>query len=189
MDAGAGNEPDVVAAFDLLEVSPVGSGTGKIGGCRTFTSALDHFVVTQTGAFLFTSTFSISCFFKPTKVDSSHPFVTGEDWALGVMFGYLSFEASADSLIAGDVSMETWHHAVVTYNNPNIKLYLDGAEVASSTLQTTNPGQGSLTIGAFTDGELNYEGGLDLLYFFDAELFSADVVALYNGGAGLKYVP
>lgn len=79
-----------------------------------------------------------------------------------------------------------WHHACVTYDGVNVRLYKDGIEIPESPLATggatpatsTNP----LVIGdnSFFTTHLYFTGDLDEVYIWDEAISEAEVIALYE---------
>ena len=83
---------------------------------------------------------------------------------------------------------DKWHHAVVTYDSVTVRLYIDGAEVATHvTSATPDVGSGSLTIGRNADvADRYWEGDLDEVYIWNDDLTAGEVTNLYNIGRMAK---
>jgi hypothetical protein len=90
------------------------------------------------------------------------------------------------------INTDTWHHAVITYNggntgNQRVKFYLDGSVQSQigfngPTAMKSNPAS-PLTVGARTDYAFNeFNGNLDEISIFSAELTSGEVSTYYNSG-------
>lgn len=188
MEAASGNESDVLNSFDLIAVGTPGSTTGKIGNGRTFTVGSDHFTVAQTGDLAFTDTFSISFFINPSKTEATHHLIEGTDWEILIDGDILTVNLSQTTVGTAFVEPSNWYHVVVTYDNPNVLLYINGVLDGNTSLQSSNPEQVSMVIGANAAGAQGFEGVMDLLYFWNRELTAGDVTELNNGGAGLEYI-
>ncbi len=93
---------------------------------------------------------------------------------------------SDDALITGN-----WYHAVIVRNAGTISMYLNGmlqTQTISSSFVIGNTGN-STYIGSSFDGDSLYApmyGNIDDVRVYSRALSSADVAALYNGGAGTE---
>jgi len=94
-----------------------------------------------------------------------------------------------------DIFTGNWMHVVCTRNGDSMKIYLNGALVASSNLGTgvaVNSDADSSTyliVGAQSPGNtFNLYGKVDQCAVWDRELSLTDVEDLYNAGAGRAYV-
>ena len=90
------------------------------------------------------------------------------------------------------INTDTWHHAVMTYNggntgNQRVKFYLDGSVQSQigfngPTAMKSDPAS-PLTVGARTDYAFSeFNGNLDEISIFSAELTSGQVSTYYNSG-------
>src|SRR3989441_2274838 len=83
-------------------------------------------------------------------------------------------------------SDNNWHYAVVTYDGSNVRLYIDGLQVAGRTFAITPPDTGGtqpLRIGANSRGDNNYfTGGIDEVRVWSSALTAAEVLDQYNVG-------
>ena len=92
-----------------------------------------------------------------------------------------------------DLSASTWYHIVAELNSGTLRLYLNGTNVAEQAFTgsiKTDDGTFTLTIGRdlFNDAAVRYFDGLiDEVAVFNHGVTSADVLRLYNGGAGITY--
>ncbi|SVD95291.1 uncharacterized protein METZ01_LOCUS448145, partial [marine metagenome] len=84
--------------------------------------------------------------------------------------------------------LNTWKHIVGVYDGTNMKLYVDGAQIGSTTL-TGNVSLSSseaLHFGRNADNNTDgFNGYLDEVAYWDDALTAAEVTALYNSGIAL----
>jgi hypothetical protein len=91
---------------------------------------------------------------------------------------------------SGNLSQNTWHHYVYTYNSTGNAqfLYVDGSQVDTNTGGSVPSGTGNLHIGANNGPGSYVDGRIALVGLWKGRvLSSSDVTALYNSGAGLSY--
>lgn len=98
--------------------------------------------------------------------------------------GIWKSKAQTNSLSSG-----TWYHYLVRYSHTatNLSLWIDGAFKGSVAANAANASAGpTVHIGAEVGG--NYANGLvDEVAFWNRALSDAEIVELYNGGAGKFY--
>ncbi|MEM7201301.1 MAG: LamG-like jellyroll fold domain-containing protein, partial [Planctomycetota bacterium] len=117
-------------------------------------------------------------------------YTEGDDLKLRIQSTSSSYTVTA----ANTISADTWHHVAVSFGDDGLKLYLDGAEVATDSY--TGGLQGNtepITIGAGSWGSGNgtssgwsspFEGKIDEVAIFDSQLSLSDVESIYNAGSG-----
>lgn len=79
-------------------------------------------------------------------------------------------------------SINNWYHLVVTRNNNELKLYINGLMVGFTSTLGTNPYYGSTTnaiIGARNNLQYHFHGSIDDIYIFNRALSESEVLALY----------
>ena len=144
---------------------------------------------------------TVVAWFKTTKISGpdNTPIVTKylsaqeKDWGLTVDAGRLKFayetggagadfEVGAPSM-GGVVELDKWYHAAFVLDGTDVKVYLDGAEVAAVTIPTETPNtEVNVEIGAVVYRSNYYEGILDEVAVFNATLSEEDISAIMNGG-------
>ena len=90
---------------------------------------------------------------------------------------------STQTLIAssGDLPLNTWFHAIATYDGSTMRLYKDGIEVGSVAklgtidIDTTIPAN----IGRNPDGSNHMDGAMDDIRIYNRALSTSDIQALY----------
>ena len=152
-----------------------------------------------------TDAFSISCWFKRTRIGVSEFLVSKQD-STSNSRGYtllIPFDdnkvtvvirnntASSGRLIVDCTTAITdtnWHNIIMTYdgssNVSGINLYLDGNNdtgVTSGTLSATISNTASFQIGA-KNGSNEFSGNIDEVAVFTSELSASDATDIYNSG-------
>ena len=86
------------------------------------------------------------------------------------------------------VSDDEWHHIVGMWNGLHLKLFVDGIEVGTPTAWTyaQEYNGGEFKIGKRSTG-LNFVGSIDEVGVWNRALTSAEVIELYNSGAGITH--
>ena len=78
-----------------------------------------------------------------------------------------------------------WHHLVVTYDQSNLKVYIDGNLEATPGLPSSNYATSSgLTIGSWSDNNRYFDGSIDEVAIWDSALSSCDIKGIYEGSIG-----
>jgi len=116
-----------------------------------------------------------------------------KDWGLTVDEGKLKFayetaeggvdfEVNAPSM-GGVVKIDTWHHGAFALAGKDVKVYLDGTEVAAVTLPTDTPNTDvNVAIGSVVYRNNYYQGIIDDVGIFNAALSQEDISAIMNEG-------
>ena len=146
----------------------------------------------------FTTSFTISTWFKAEALTDERSVRLVDKTAAGVNDGYLlSVWASGLSLIGGGpfgvvsnpipITNNVYHHAVVTFGNGIASFYLDGVPIGSRAVGAmsmfVNPNRG-LRIGASQGPDAhptlnNFGGVIDEVRLYNTMLSSSDVSSLY----------
>ncbi|MDP6770585.1 MAG: LamG domain-containing protein, partial [Anaerolineales bacterium] len=91
----------------------------------------------------------------------------------------------------GGVSINNWHHGVVTYDfpNQNLSIFLDGAYDSSDTSFTqASSAVGKFEIGTRSSGlQYDFNGSIDEVVVFNRVLSAVEISALYNASANQYY--
>ena len=131
---------------------------GKVGKALDFDGSDDCVTVADNITFAIPSTITLECIIKSDVDQTTATVQTAvQDNGFGLYFGHASnddykgvfgFLDSLDTWYHGDgpvvISKDVYHHFVGSYNDADIKTYLDGAEAASNTI-------GSVSIRNSTD--------------------------------------
>jgi hypothetical protein len=105
-----------------------------------------------------------------------------------VHLGFASSQFKNDITSSSTYTLTDWHHVVLTYDQTNAKLYVDGVEEYSGAetraIDYTAAGAGSNThIGSTPMGYPSpSEGLIDEVALFNSALSASDISAIYNSG-------
>jgi hypothetical protein len=77
-------------------------------------------------------------------------------------------------IVPGVIQPNEWQHVAVTANGTNARLFLNGEVIGSGTINN-NPTGANLTIGAFPDPAFYFQGNIDEVRIWDAELSTATI--------------
>jgi len=144
---------------------------------------------------------TVVAWFKTTKIDGpdNTPIVTKylsaseKDWGLTVDSGKLKFayetvgagadfEVNAPSM-GGTVELDTWYHGAFSLDGKDVKVYLDGDEVAATTMPTETPNTDvNIAIGAVVYRNNYYQGIIDEVAVITTALSQEDIVVIMNEG-------
>mgnify|MGYP005625217041 FL=1 len=138
----------------------------------------------------------------PTNSDNDWIIHKNKTYRLGLEYtasgvevvGALRSNSAYHSVESGDQSFYVttgggWYHVVLTFDNPNLVLYVNGDEKdtnSNSDYSTINQNS-EFSIGRRYDtGTLYYNGRIDDVSFWNTGLSANAVAALYNSGSGLS---
>jgi len=84
----------------------------------------------------------------------------------------------------GALKLKTWHHAAFTYDGADLKVYLDGQQVASTAInKKRKPGRTSLAIGRRQDAYNYFKGAIDEVRLYPRPLTPAEIKAHFDNPA------
>jgi len=144
---------------------------------------------------------TVVAWFRTTKIEGTDntPIITKyldasqKDWGLTVDTGKLKFayetggagvdfEVNAPSM-GGVVELDKWYHGAFALDGRNVKVYLDGAEVASVEIPTETPNTNvNVEIGAVVYRNNYYRGIIDEVGVFNAALSKEDILDIMTNG-------
>ena len=109
------------------------------------------------------------------------------------VIGSLRWSGDYYNVISGDQSFYVttgggWYHVVLTFDNPNLVLYVNGDEKDTNTNSNyrTTDNSGEFSIGRRASGGLYFNGRIDDVSFWNTGLSANAVAALYSSGAGIS---
>ena len=104
-----------------------------------------------------------------------------------LVFGVNRFSAGGWTMLnspVNSITLDSWQHIAASYNpsNATMKIYVEGVEVASTSLNTAipNASPGLLRIGAADSGGGQFEGYMDDFRAWENALDAAEIVAAKN---------
>lgn len=144
---------------------------------------------------------TVVAWFKTTKIEGTDntPIImkyldaSQKDWDLTVDTGKLKFayetggagvdfEVNAPSM-GGVVELDKWYHGAFALDGRNVKVYLDGTEVASVEIPTETPNTNvNVDIGSVAYRNNYYRGIIDEVGVFDATLSKEDISDIMSNG-------
>jgi len=162
------------------------TGTGVVGDGMSFDASNSQYLEISDSDSLDIANVTISCWMNKllsgTMILVSAKSTQWESLISGsLQYGWIS---STISNVGGTVSLETWHHIVLTYDGAYIRTYLDG--VLSGTpkekigdINST----GIIQIGKRPDLEIYFfDGNLDEIRIYDRALEPEEIKQLYELG-------
>jgi hypothetical protein len=177
-------------ARTLTQHGGVGSAAGKLGNARSFAAASGQYLFR--GAPFWTSgQFGVSLWLWLTT-PSAPQFVWQQDGTplgpppeLVVAAGVPQFTAGDSNSVSGPApAAQTWVHLVCVYDGAGIRLYRDGSLAGSLNGAAADfTGASAFYLGA-SAGTAALDGRLDEVAVYSRALTAAEVLRLYNGGAG-----
>ena len=143
---------------------------------------------------------TVVAWFNTTKIEGTDntPIITKyldssqKDWGLTVdtnelkfafeTEGAVDFEVNAPSM-GGVVELNRWYHGSFSLDGTNVKVYLDGVEVASVTTPAETPNTNvNVQIGAVVYRNNYFRGIIDEVGVFGAALSKEDISEIMNNG-------
>ncbi|MBW7991154.1 MAG: LamG domain-containing protein [Planctomycetes bacterium] len=203
-DEGSGN-----VAYDLSDYANDGAingdpkwGVGKIGAALEFDGSDDYVDCGNDPSLNINDKITVMAWVKTTSTAHGYFVSKGTAWdetghyAIGQEYNVpLTFQleiagsggtVELDSNIA--VNDGQWHHIVGVYDDPDVKVYVDGVEENTMTgaSSLTDSTAGGLTIGQRSGG--NIIGGIiDEVRIYNRALTEPEILAAMEGGEGFPY--
>jgi hypothetical protein len=214
MEESSGTRVDDVGTQNITETGSVGSATGIVGNCATFSAGnyLSHGynAAAQAGQSGNGATWSV--WFRRSAAPSGNAGFCGENTGSSPYFGFrinssgrlAGFARNSGgtnfiSEASGDHCDDGWHMATMVWDPVSkvTRLYLDASQVATSTTAGggTTLTNNSVGVTYGRDASVSADWGrdnptrayLDQFAVWDRNLSGAEITSLYNSGAGLHY--
>lgn len=181
---------DAIGTHDGSVTGAEWTSSGRHGGALEFSDVNDYVVVLDDPELNFASAFTVSAWVRPTDELVAAPILTKE------ASEYPSYQLRAGGLVAGvpnglvwpeesspvltsasePLTTDTWTHLALTYDGSDLRLYADAELVAEESTSSPRMSVGALQIGA-TQLEEHFEGAIDEVRIYDADLSNADIEA------------
>jgi hypothetical protein len=194
-----------------------GSNDGTLGGGPTFSTDVpvgpltntyslsldgtDDYVALGNSSDLAPSNITVSLWFKASGTVGTFNYLFAREGALygSYLLRYTSANkfnifighaggSTTDITSSSTYTLTDWHHVAFTYDQTNLKLYVDGSEAASVAKTTaidytpsTSYGTDNTYIGKGTFAD-NTEGLIDEVAIFNSALSASDITSIYNSG-------
>jgi RHS repeat-associated protein len=167
------------------------SSSGKFGGALSFDGTNDRVVVPDSASLDLDDEMTLEAWVKPTSVGGDFQTVALKEWGDYLVYGLEADDAGkpwgaaymhdADSLVSAGgpsaLAANTWAHLAVSYDGSQIKVYVNGSEVASEPasgpIETSG---GDLSIGgtaAFADQW--FDGLIDEVRVYNRALTTGEI--------------
>ena len=145
---------------------------GKLGGCYSFDGTNDR--IWTTGLNISGNAISICCWFKRDNSYTNEGYIISLNNGAGYADCEIGLDSTSSNIIgvAGGVNVTyecthgEWYHAAVTYDKQNIKVYLNGSLLGTTT-NTSSLTKPHFTIGARANGG---NGGSGIAYPFKGQI-------------------
>ena len=171
---------------------PTWAPTGRVGGALDFDGVDDGVEVTNAPALGSPATLTLAAW-----INSRDPIGNTSQLVLGKYSNTsagpymlrlngnrrLRFRAGGAVLTTGNVitAANAWYHVVATYDGSQLRVYVNGAEVASRSAGAPQADNGlKLTIGRYSDGGSPFNGLLDDIRLYSRALSAAEILSLFD---------
>lgn len=91
------------------------------------------------------------------------------------------------SPLLGSSVYDEWHYYCLIKNGTNAKLYVDGVEKTSSTVDASWTESGNMYLGTGSTSSFQLIGGIDDFRLYNSTLTTSQISDLYNSGSGTQY--
>jgi hypothetical protein len=205
LDETSGTRFDSAGTNNLADNNTVGSAIGKQGNAASFGPGRDEYL-SYPSPVIQTTTFSVSAwvslksftafgraiFYQGNLANDAglHLFAIntweGETNCLGFRYNGAGNSPSNSNVI----TLNTWHHVVVTYDGSEVNFYVDNVAAGSNTIDiSASPSPDPFYMGVWfaLDADRIWDGDIDELGIWSRVLTSGEITQLYNGGAGITY--
>jgi|LWDU01.1.fsa_nt_gi hypothetical protein len=96
------------------------------------------------------------------------------------------YTATATLTSSDALSANTWYHVVATRQTQVAKIYINGVEKASGTIDHYIEGSTNMVLGGdLSSSSNNFEGKIDEVSIWNRSLSATEITALYNSGTGV----
>jgi hypothetical protein len=200
LDEVSGSAVDFYTGNDLAETGVVDRPAGKINnGAELIPTGFETFSSADTADLSMGSNvdFSLSAWIKVDDLSTGRTFLSknssGHGYELTVTSGgKLRFQVwtggPSDFDSSATLVVSTWYHVVATYDQSNIRLYIDGSLDSTQSNTTDVPDEANTFRIGYSEaaGSLAFDGLVDEIGIWKRALSGAEVTDLYNGGTGLQ---
>jgi len=169
---------------------------GKIGGARIFDGVDDYITIDNSPSVDFSTDLTVAAWVKTNNAEKLQGIVAKltddyfKQYVLSIVGNRLRFdyeEGGGNYALSGGVILnDTWHHVGFTIDNLlNVKLYIDGVEVASDVApEATISKQESIVIGKWPNyyNRNYFNGSIDEVMIYKRALAQEEVQELYDTG-------
>jgi len=169
---------------------------GKFGKALSFDGTDDHTSVLHNSVLSAPSRLTVQAWFKPHTVVPLYQQIVGKQVSCDeyrlILYGNTirgqiydaSNEYTVNSANGGVyVTADVWHNVVMTYDNANLKLYVNGVLVDSTSLTITiNPNIAPLYIAINSGVHFPFNGVIDEVRIYNRTLSAAEIQEIFERG-------
>lgn len=189
-----GNSTDSLAVNNGADTAITYSGANGIINNGAGFNGSTSFIDLGSAASLNLVTMSFSAWVKNANTSGYHMIVTRGpsagcvyEFRYDITSGTLQFIAGTGSFACGAPALNVWHHLCFTRDSQgNTKVYVDAVLAGSGTIVPPSLPSTATFFGKRADGYF-MDGAIDEAAFWSHVLSPAEVLALYNAGAGIQY--
>jgi hypothetical protein len=191
LDESAGLPRDSISGLDAEQAVGETSIAYSVAGISGTAIRLlgDSYFVTGVGAGLPAGDFTVAAWLLKTQsVCGVIAFNVGDAPGLTVLPTAVRWSNGLGVIAAatGLTQVGTWHHVAVVRESGTYAIYLDGSPLSASGTDSQTLAGSQVAIGISVEGAAN--ATLDQVAVWDAALSAAAIAALYNSGAGRRYL-
>ena len=177
-------------------IDSVGSNDGTVNGatfvdgfynqCASF-DGTDDYISTPYGADFGTGDFSFSCWINLQDDSNNYEsFASTYDGSVGLIFGLYTTDirayASGDEISSSEFSFNEWHHYAAIRDDGELKLYMNGVQVGSTSSTSDVNSSENLEFGRRPTNNQHAKGEIDDVRIYDRALTPLEVQQLYEYG-------
>src|SRR5215831_3283203 len=199
---GDGNATDIQGSNNGTLQGGATFAAGKVGQAFSFASASNSGVLVPSTASLNpTEAITIDAWVNPSSYPNTGPAVVRKDtntvgstqYSLNIGDGFTAGIAHCNiggsvGATGGSVPLNQWTHLACTYDRKNLRLYVNGIEVASTaatqSIPTSSQDLGIGMVPGFTDRD--FDGLIDEVEILNRALSQAEIAAIVNAGSAGK---
>ena len=158
--------------------------TGKLGNALTFDGVNDYVTIPTISV---ATNITVSAWVKSPTLGTfgSNMFIVSKspvntNWNLFLEAGSLIWR-STNQITTSRPSSNVWHHIAATQANTAAKIYVDGVQIQSGTMNAIANGGGAILIGQYGAGYF-FNGLIDEVRIYNRVLSGAEIQDLFNAG-------
>lgn len=170
--------------------APIWTNDGQFGKALDFDGSDDYLSISDI-SFSATESWTASLWLREDDGESGWSFFLGRTGTTGESILYsnstnqLQFRANDTTYVGGPtVTRNQWNHAVVSYDNGTIYIYLNGKQYGPYTQSSSMIFNG---IGFAYTNDHYFKGNIDEVKIYPFALTSEEVLQEYNGGKGMVF--
>jgi hypothetical protein len=177
--------PDTTLTYDGIAYN-VTYASGHIGNAAVFNGSTSYI---DTGISSLGANFSVSMWINEDALDSGGFFGNWNATSNDDMFWRTQSDGSLRINIdgtsnqyfgsAGDVTINNWHHIVVSFNSGTYEVYLDSNSLGTATTSNTVFNSGANFYIGDDNSASYFDGSIDQVRIFDKAISAEDVATLY----------